>query len=328
MKWSIDFPIESIVPPANYQDKIFLAGSCFAENMGQFLLKYKFEPVINPQGILYNPASIASALEACMEGRKYVKEDLFYHQGLWHSWDHHGRFSHPDPAECLSFINSSMEAGSKQLLEADWLIVTFGSAGVYRLKKDNRVVGNCHKMPSAEFDFSLMTPAETIAILDNLIHRLFHKNKKVKIIFTVSPVRYIRYGLIENNLSKSILLYAVHHLVNKFDRLFYFPAYEIVIDELRDYRFYSEDMAHPNGQAIDYVWDKFANSFFSAEALRIMQQIDPVLQAGNHKPLHADTDEYRKFTATQLTKIQQLEERYPFLNFDEEKRRYNSINDK
>jgi hypothetical protein len=319
MKWHLDFPLAPIDLPADYRDKILLAGSCFAENIGAFLMKYKFDAVINPHGILYNPASIVRSLESCLENKQYSEKDLFFDHGWWHSWDHHERFSRAGAQACLDTINTSLKEASHQLEGADWLILTLGSAGIYRLKNGNRIAGNCHKRPASDFDFGLMTPAETITVLDNFIHRLFQQNSKVKIIFTVSPVRYTRYGLAENNLGKSILLYAVHQLVGKFDRLYYFPAYEIVIDELRDYRFYAEDMVHPNVQAVEYVWDKFAGYFLSAQAHKVMEEIHPVLQAAGHRPLHRDSEEYKKFLQTQREKITSLEAKYPFLNFKKEK---------
>lgn len=319
MKWHLDFPLERLTAPADFQDKMILAGSCFAQNIGDYLTRYKLDALINPHGILYNPASIVQSLEACLEKRLYGEKDLHFHHGLWHCWDHHERFSRADPQECLDGMNAAVEKAHSRLLQADWLIITLGSAGIYRLKKGHRIAGNCHKYPAEDFDFSLMTPAEAMAALDGFIHRLFHQNPRIRLIFTVSPVRYIRYGLTENNLSKSVLLYAVHQLVNKFDRLHYFPAYEIVIDELRDYRFFAGDLVHPNEQAIGYVWDKFVKYFMSPGAEAVIREIHPVIQAAGHRPLHAGSPDHDKFIRAQLEKIARLEYRYPFLNFDPEK---------
>lgn len=322
MKWQIEFPLTPIDRPADYQDKIMLVGSCFAENIGMFLDLYKLKPLVNPHGILYNPASIAQTLQAYLEGKRYAQEDLFYDHGLWHSWEHHERFSGSDRTVSVNTMNGSAEQGGNFLSEADWLIVTLGTAGIYRLKSENRVVANCHKRPASDFDFVMMTPQEVMAALDSIIHRLFFRNTKLKIIFTVSPVRYLRYGLTENNLSKAVLLYAVHHLVNKYERLYYFPAYEIVVDELRDYRFYAEDLVHPSEQALRYVWDKFARYFLSRDAHKLMEEIHPVLQAARHRPLHVDSGEYKKFVHWQTEKIAALEMQYPFLDFEKEKNEF------
>ena len=322
MKWHIDFPINPIYPTANYGDRILLTGSCFAESIGARLIQSKFDVVINPSGILYNPASIVQSLLACFTGKKYTKDDLFRHHGLWHSWDHHEKFSHPDADTCLKAINSSMEKARAQLASTDWLIITLGTAGIYRLRANNRVVANCHKAPSSDFEFSLMKPEEVVSLFDNFMHRIFQKNKKVKIIFSVSPVRYARQGLVESNLSKAVLLYAIHHLIKKFDRLYYFPAYEIVTDELRDYRFYKEDMVHPNEQAVQYVWDKFVKYFMSTDTQKVMEEIHPIVQAAQHRPLHADSEEYQRFAQIQLEKINKLENKYLHFDFSEEKKSF------
>lgn len=318
MKWNLDFKFDAVDYPAEYQDKILMAGSCFAENIGRNLVKYKMDTLINPHGIMYNPASVVQSLDDCLENRKYHEDDLFFDHGLWHSWNHHEHFSHPEGAVCVDSINDSIQKSHHQLLHANWLIITLGTAGVYRLKATGKTVGNCHKRPANDFDFFLMKPEEVIATLDKFIHRLFQVNKKVRIIFTVSPVRYIRHGLIESNLSKSTLLYSVHHLIHKFDRLYYFPAYEVLIDELRDYRFYAEDMVHPNSVATEYIFNRFIDFFLSDAAKRIFHEVYPVIQAAAHRPLHPETEEYKKFIQNQLKKIKELEKSYPFLSFGDE----------
>jgi hypothetical protein len=322
MKWKIDFKIDSINSPANYQDKMLIAGSCFAENIGRFLIKYKFDALINPHGILHNPASLVATLDVCLMNQKYTESDLFFDHGLWHSWDHHESFSNVDKSRCLRNINSSVEKAHEQFNQADWLILTFGSAGIYRLIAEGRIVSNCHKRPASEFDYYLMPPEKVISILDDFIQRLFEQNRKIKIVFTVSPVRYVRYGLTESNLSKAVLLYAVHELVKKYERLYYFPSYEIVIDELRDYRFYGEDLAHPSPQASQYVWDRFAEYFMSAEAKSILETIKDIIQSAGHRPLHPASGEYKKFAEAQLKRVENIEKDYPFINFEPEKEKF------
>lgn len=325
MKWYTDFKFDPISHPAGYQDKILMTGSCFAEHIGNYLRNYKFNVQVNPHGILFNPVSIVRSLDVCLGNERYTKSDLFFDHGLWHSWDHHEYFSHPDADKCIEVMNISVEKGFEQLTSADWLIITLGSAGVYNLKSGSRVVGNCHKRPSGEFEFSFMKPDDIISVLDGFIHRLFIHNKKIKIIFTVSPVRYLSYGLIKNNISKSALLYAVHHLVNKFDRIFYFPSYEIVIDELRDYRFFEEDLVHPNHQAIQYVCDRFITYFLSEEAQQIYSKIRPVIRAVQHKALHPESESLKDFAKAQYEKIELLMKSYPFLNFEQEKQHFESF---
>lgn len=321
MRWHLDFQFDPLNEPASFTDKILMSGSCFAEDIGNFLTKYKLDAVINPHGILYNPVSIVKSLQACLEGKQYTASDLFYHNGLWHSPSHHGSFSHPDQQVCLQRINDSVHSTHQRLLQADWVILTLGTTGVYRWKKNGEIVGNCHKLPGREFDLEFLEPDDIINVFNSFFERLLELNQKVKIIFTVSPVRYIKYGLVKNNLSKSVLLCAIHRLTGKYKRTFYFPAYEIVIDELRDYRFYAEDLVHPNGIAAQFVWERFESWFLGEPAKEILNQIKPVVHAAQHRPLHEESDEYRKFVKMQLDKIAGLEKMYPFVSFAEEKKR-------
>lgn len=318
MKWHIDFAFDPLPHPAGYRDPMLLTGSCFAENMGSFLTKYKFDIVLNPHGILYNPASIANALDVCIKNKEYSGESLFFDHGLWHHWDFHERFSDPDKNVTLESINASVHRAHHQLTKAAWLIITLGTSDIFKLTTTGRVVGNCHKRSAAMFDFTMMSPEEIVALMDNTLKLLFDINKGVKVIFTVSPVRYIKYGFERNNLSKSILIYAVHRLASKYTNVCYFPAYEIVMDELRDYRFFAEDLVHPNTLATQHVWQRFTEYFLSPEAKEILHEITPVIQASEHRPLHPQSDEYGKFTENQLLKISGYKQKYPFLDFTNE----------
>lgn len=320
MNFRLTFPVAPLEPAIQYSDKLLLSGSCFAEEIGALLQQHKFNTLMNPNGILFNPLSIAQSMQSYLDGKRYGKEDLFLHEDLWHSWDHHSRFSSPSPEEALHAINQSQTAAGQRLKEADWLIITLGSAFVYQLKENNRIVANCHKVPDAAFYKRLLTADEIIAALDNMMHRLFFSNRKVNILFTVSPVRYIRDGVMENNLGKAVLLQAVHHLVNKFDRLFYFPAYELVIDDLRDYRFYKEDLVHPNALAIRYVWDHFTAACLHPEGQVLLAQVKDLLRARQHRPFNPRTPQHRQFLAAYLKKGQALAAAHPFLDLREELR--------
>lgn len=319
MQFHLNFPIQPLNPPAKYDQKYLLMGSCFAEEMGKRLRRFKFDVLVNPHGTQFNPISITHAIETYLNQKKYEKNDLFCRDSLWHSWDHHGGFSHPDAEICLARINESQKHAFARLSEANWLILTLGSAWAYELSEGNRVVANCHKMPTDLFSKVLLKPQQVIASLDNVLHRLFLVNKSVRVIFTVSPVRYIRDGMVENNLSKSILLYCIHRLVGKFDRLHYFPAYELVMDDLRDYRFYKDDLVHPNDLAVDYVWDQFTAYSLDADSAALFQEVKEIVRAAMHRPLHPMTGAYRQLQVSQLKKIRDLEERYPFLDFSTEK---------
>lgn len=318
MNFRLTFPVAPLEPSLQYTDKLLLTGSCFAEEIGARLQQNKFNVNVNPNGILFNPLSIAQSMQSYLDKKEYTEADVFMHEDLWHSWDHHSRFSGDSKEAVLAAINESQAAASQRLKEADWLVITLGSAYVYVLKENNQVVANCHKVPEQAFYKRLLTADEIIAALDNMMHRLFFQNRKVNILFTVSPVRYVRDGVVENNLSKAILLQAVHHLVNKFNRLFYFPAYELVIDDLRDYRFYKEDLVHPNELAISYVWDHFATNCISPETQKILQQVTEIIRARQHRPFNPQTPQHQQFLQAYVKKTKALIAAHPFLEMGEE----------
>ena len=250
----------------SHRDKILLLGSCFAENIGHLLVAHKFNVKINPTGILYNPVSIADALQMMSDRYQYTVNDIFRDGNLWHSFRHHSRFSHTDPELCINGINRELNAGAEQLHRVSWLLVTFGTAYVYSLRETGKVVANCHKLPASLFDRRRVGVDEMLRGWIPLIERLSDSNPELRIMFTVSPIRHLRDGAHENQLSKSVLLLFVDELCRMYpDRCIYFPSYEIVMDELRDYRFYDAGMTHPNEQAIRYIWERFSEACFSEE---------------------------------------------------------------
>jgi len=308
-----------------------LIGSCFTEQIGNKLSAHKFDMLQNPNGILFNPVSIAYALSSYADGIKYSADDLFYQNELWGSWQHHSRFSHTNQKEGLQIINDSQNQAHFFLKEADWIIITLGSSFSYRLTKyaeSSQVspsggdlegaVANCHRAPAQWFNKHLMEIDEIIATLDNCYHQLMQFNSKLNIIFTVSPVRHIRDGVVENNRSKARLIEAVHHVVNKFERLYYFPAYELVIDVLRDYRFYDTDLVHPNYMATEFVLEKFAESCIDEPSQQLMQEIKKIVIARKHKPFQPDTKSHQQFLMSYYEKTKTLQEKYPFLDLKKE----------
>ena len=303
----------------NHQHKILSVGSCFTEHIGNALVEYKFDVLQNPNGILFDPMAVCSSLVSYIQQKQYTAEDLFSLNELWHSWNHHSRFSHTDPAQALKQINASQQGAHQFLREADWLIITLGSAFSYKLVEQNlQRVANCHRAPAQWFQKHLSTLDEIIARLDNTIHQLFHFNRKLNIIFTISPVRHIRDGVVDNNRSKARLIEAVHHLVNKFDKLFYFPSYELVIDILRDYRFYAEDMVHPNYLATDFVLEHFTRTYMSDTTLTIIEDLKKIAIARKHRSAHPGTEAHKKFLESYLVKAQTLQEKYPYLKLEQE----------
>jgi hypothetical protein len=318
MNFHLQFSIPPFLQKIKYSHKILFAGSCFAENIGEIMQKHKFNVHINPHGVLYNPASIAVALHRYAFNELMQENELFFANECWNSWEHHSRFSKNNKELCIEEINNSILSAHDFLMQAEWLFITFGSAFVYNKKETNQLVGNCHKIPQQEFTKSLLNVNRIIEEYKTLIAELKNINPKLKIIFTVSPVRYIRDGVVENNLSKARLIEAVHQIVQQNDNAFYFPAYELVVDDLRDYRFYKKDMVHPNEQAIDYVFEKLMNAIFDEETNLLFGKIKELIFAKQHRPLNTATEGHRKFKMTYLERSKQLQKEYSYLDMKEE----------
>jgi hypothetical protein len=323
----------NIKPPddkINYRDKILLIGSCFTEHIGNSLSELKFSVLQNPNGILFDPRSVCYSLMSYIENKKYKQDDLFYLNEVWNSWEHHSRFSNISAEQSLKSINDSQQQAHDFLKGADWLVITLGSSFSYRLTSEfSKVspvgedlegagVANCHRAPSQWFNKYLLSVDETISLLDNAYHRLKQFNPKVKIIFTISPVRHIRDGVIENNRSKARLIEAVHHMVNKFTGLHYFPAYELVIDVLRDYRFYDIDMVHPNYPATEFVMEKFRENFIDEESQHLMDEIRKIVIARKHKAFQPETNAHKIFLKANFEKTKELQSKYSFLDLKDE----------
>jgi hypothetical protein len=322
-------PIQ-IDPPAEkirYEQKILLTGSCFTEHIGNYLSDVKFDTLQNPNGILFDPLSVAHSLISYIEPEIYGPQDLFFHDELWQSWKHHGQFAHIDRENTLSAINLSQLAAHAFLNQADWLLITLGSAFVYILKDQNKNVANCHRAPANWFTKKLVPIEDMLAVLDEALHRLFHFNPRLQIIFTISPVRHIRDGVIENNRSKARLIEVAHQLVNKFNQTYYFPAYELVIDVLRDYRFYDKDLVHPNYMATKFVLENFMEYYMEPGSRKIAEEIQKLRIAIRHRPQHPETKAHARFLEEQFAKTMELSAKYPFLDFAQE-RKYFSANHK
>ncbi len=279
MNFKLNFDIKSPTRKINYSDKLFFIGSCFSENIAEQFDKHLFSVVSNPHGILFNPTSIANAMQDVLNNKTYTEKDIFFEQGLWRSFHHHGQFSNADKTVCLEQINSSIKKAHEQLKKSEYLFITFGSAFAYKHIQQQNIVANCHKIPAKEFEKVLISKEDITSTYNKLIAELKTFNQNIKIVFTVSPVRYIRDGLVENNHSKAILLQSIHDLIATNENCFYFPSYEIVIDELRDYRFFKEDMVHPNELAVKYIWERMQQSWIDAISLEF------IAEAGQYKRL-------------------------------------------
>ena len=322
MKFKLTLDAKPSKYPIEYGDKLLLIGSCFTENIGAKFKTHLFELSENPYGILFNPVSVINALTEIMENRKYQSDDLFLHNDLWHSWNHHSRFSAIEKDTALEGINHTIVEAHDFLKSANRLVITLGSAWLYHLTNEaplgnGQVVANNHKGPINWFYKSLMQPNDLLEKLDDLVKRLQTFNPKLHIIFTISPVRHLREGLIENNRSKAVLIHAVHELVSQSNRVDYFPAYEYVMDDLRDYRFYAEDLVHPNFAASGYVWDKLVETYMEPKSQTIMKQIAELQLAMNHKPFFNGSAEHQKFLQSCILKTETLMAAHPALSLQD-----------
>ena len=300
--------------PVSYSSGLSFMGSCFAETIGEKFKESRFKTCINPFGILYNPVSVAQSLELLMEPVAFSENDLINRAGLWHSFHHHGKFSSPDKGLALTLINKSMNEGSSFLRHTDFLFITFGTSYVYEHIKLGKVVSNCHKFPATEFNRYRLEVDEIVELYKTLIVKLLVFNPKIKIVFTVSPVRHWKDGAHGNQVSKSVLLLAIDQLETLFDHVSYFPSYELLLDDLRDYRFYSEDLLHPNSLASEYIWEKIRN-LFDDNTKQFCNETLQLQKARNHRPLFPDSVEYSNFLETMLEKVNHLIDRYPDANF-------------
>ena len=309
----------------DYNSRLMMLGSCFAENMGSKFSYYKFDVDVNPCGIIYNPLSVANVLRLIVEGKQFEKSDLRQVGGKWVSLYHHGAFSSTDPDECLRRINDRLTKATGELRTLDLLVITWGTAWVYRYTRENIVVSNCHKIPSQEFERSRLSVEDIVKEYLVLTGRLREINPGLRILFTVSPIRHWKDGAHGNQLSKATLLLAIDRLREELQHVYYFPAYEIVLDELRDYRFYADDMLHMSGFTVDYIWERFLYSFISPEVLGLMNQIGRVNKGVAHRPFDPQSEEYHRLVKKMLAEIAMISRSYPMIDFSEEKRKLNEV---
>jgi hypothetical protein len=318
MKWMLDISIPEPERKLTYDDTLLLIGSCFTANVGKALEELKFRTLYNPTGILFDPLSVARHLQDYTQKKVYQPHDLFELNSIWNSWQHHSSFSSTDRMKSLELINSSIEKAHQHLQESNMLLITLGTAFSYRHQPDNIPVANCHKAPAAAFIKHLLKVEEIVNALKPVIQPLLESNKNLQVVFTISPVRHIRDGVIENNRSKARLIEAVHQLVEENERLLYFPSYEIVIDVLRDYRFYDADLVHPNYAATQHVFDLFCKHYMDKGTLNLMEDVYKLVLAKNHKPQHPDSTAHQQFRKVQKQKLEDLKSKLPQLNWEEE----------
>ncbi|MBE7173285.1 MAG: GSCFA domain-containing protein [Williamsia sp.] len=303
-----------------HTDPVLLIGSCFTQHIGNRLADLKFTTLQNPNGILFDPHSVCSSLVSYIENKPAGPADLFFLHELWQSWQHHSQFSGMEPEDVLAGINRARQEAHAFLKKSRWLIITLGTAFSYRLQQTGEAVANCHRAPAQWFNKHLMEIDDIVDGLRTCLDSLHVLNQELRIIFTISPVRHIRDGVIENNRSKARLIEAVHQVVKNYSNTHYFPAYELVIDVLRDYRFYDIDLVHPNYAATDFVFNKFIGSYTAPELSGLIEEIKKINLAFRHKPSYPATAAHKKFLESMHARIQTLQQTYPYLDFNEEER--------
>ncbi|SFZ93252.1 GSCFA family protein [Flaviramulus basaltis] len=297
----------------DYNSNILLIGSCFSDNIGKKLDYFKFQNFQNPFGILFHPKAIETLITNTIDKKVYTEKDIFFHNEQWHCFDAHSKLSNDSKDDLLSELNSQIQLTHQQIKKSTHIIITLGTAWVYRFKETNVVVANCHKVPQKQFAKELLAVKEIVDSLQAIIDKINQVNSQASIIFTVSPVRHIKDGFVENMQSKSHLISAIHQVLN--NKLLYFPSYEIMMDELRDYRFYAEDMIHPNQTAINYIWDKFHEAWISNTSFKIMQRIEVVQKGLMHKPFNIKSKQHQIFLTNLKEKKNQLKKEFPHLKF-------------
>jgi hypothetical protein len=324
MKFRTELEIKKLEPSITHQNKLMLVGSCFTENIGEKLRKLKFNIFENPNGILFNPVSVSEAIINIIENKIYTEKDLFELNEGFHSWQHHSRFSGTTIDEALNKINTTNKEAHLFLKKADIILITLGSAWIYTLTEKalnatkGTVAANNHKAPNDWFEKRLLRVDQAILVLATMLDKLGAFNPNIKIIFTISPVRHLREGHINNNRSKAVLIQAVHELIERLPKLNYFPAYELVIDDLRDYRFYAEDLVHPNYYATQYVWEKFVDACMNAETKKLMEEIADIQTAFQHKPFNPTSNQHKSFLNNYYIKTKQLQEQNSHLDLSAE----------
>lgn len=309
----------------SYKTPVMFTGSCFAGEMGEMLSEGRMKILVNPFGVLYNPASVARQFEILMSGYTFSKEDLICHNGKYLSLDHGTGFSHRDPGSVVDHINMKSKMAAEFLENAGFLFITFGTARVFRWNKTGRIVSNCHKISPGNFTRELLSVETVAESWISLLKKFKDFNPGIRVIFTVSPVRHWKDGAHGNQVSKAVLLLAIEKIIETIDFAGYFPSYELLLDDLRDYRFYSDDMLHPSTMAADYIGAFFRETFFDGKTKQIYREVSSISLAGKHRTAGMDNLDIVDFSGIMLGKIRRLEEKYPFVNLTGDREYFESL---
>lgn len=315
MIFRTQIPINKAKIQIDYNSKILLFGSCFTKNIGDKLEYFKLQSHTNPFGILFHPKAIEQLIVDSVNKKKYTQKDIFLFNERWHCFDVHSDLSDMSKEKLLSDLNGTIEFSFKSIQEATHIIITLGTAWVYRLIETDRIVANCHKVPQKKFLKELLDPDEIAESLAGTVSLIETINKRAEIIFTVSPVRHLKDGFMENSLSKANLISGIHQISEPEKHIHYFPSYEMMIDDLRDYRFYKKDMLHPNETAIDYIWENFKKTWIKENAFKWMQEVDSIQKGLAHRPINPTTEKHQKFLTDLKKNMELLSEKIPHIKF-------------
>jgi len=284
--------------------------------MGNKFDYFKFQSTINPFGIIFNAVSLEKLIRRVVENRTFTENDIFFHNELWHCYEVHSELSNPDKEVFLSNLNLTLESTQRHITSLTHCIITLGTSWMYRNIESKEIVANCHKVPQKQFTKELLSINQTEESLQNIVSLIHSLNPNCNFIFTVSPVRHIKDGFTENTLSKAHLIAAIHKTITHHPSpIIYFPAFEIMMDELRDYRFYAEDMLHPNQTAIDYIWMQFFENYISESVFGLMNEIGSIQKGLQHRPFNPNTESHQKFLNQLDLKIKTIQNQYPFIKF-------------
>ena len=321
MNFTTQITIPKNPNPIDYHSKIISLGSCFAENMGEKFVYFKFQNTVNPFGIIFNPVSIEKLIERVVNNQIFTEKDIFFHNERWHCFEVHSDLSNSNAQELLQKLNAILKETKQHITEVTHFIITYGTSWVYRNVESQEIVANCHKVPQKYFQKEILSIETIENSIKNTIALVQNINPKCHFIFTISPVRHLKDGFVENQLSKAHLISAIHKILNNPAGIppsgarGLFPSYEIVMDELRDYRFYGQDMLHPNQVAIDYIWEKFRESTINENAFETMDEVEKIQKALAHKPFDVNSESHQKFILKLQNKMKVLQKEYPFINF-------------
>ena len=319
MNFRTPISIAKTAHPIDYNSKIISIGSCFAENMAQKFDYFKFQNTTNPFGIIFNPISIEKIVRRVVEQHFFTEQDIFLHNDLWHCYEIHSELSNSNKEELLQSLNQIITETHDYLIHSTHIIITYGTSWIYRNIQSEQIVANCHKVPQKQFTKELLAAGEIENSIQNTVQLIQKLNPDINFIFTVSPVRHIKDGFVENQLSKAHLFTAIHQVLKihnlQFPNFTYFPSYEIMMDELRDYRFYAEDMLHPNQIAIDYIWKLFIDSNIAVESSSVMQEVEEIQKGLNHRSFNPESEQHLKFLSKLHQKIEILKSKFPQFKF-------------